>query len=575
MAEITPHSMAVNRPPHSMAVNTPPLAPLIDRSCKMVLTRMGSYNKWILTALAVSIVTGSVLASRTEAADSFDCFLEAERNGRQAQQAFQKCMNFTHGWLAHRDPKSGLIPRNLTSSPYWNAQDSAADNYPFMTLTAALLDREMFDGTMLNMLETEIRLTNRLDNLPDDFDFATQKFRLPGIEMRRLIFGGSEYVKDGLIPLTEWLGYSPWAGRMMGIQDSIWKHAPFDTKYGKIPSNDFEINGEQLQVLCRLYWMTGDERYREWAFRIADYYLLDHLPTDGERLSLDDHGCEIIGGLAGGYFLAAHTDPARREKYREPIHRLLDRILEIAINQDGLFHMVVNPISGEVTRSELTDNWGYDYNAVLNVAQLDNDPIYYAAVRNALENIHKYVLYPWEGGGSDGYSDAIEGGINLLNRIPVESGFEWVDDSMDILLAKQRADGVIEGWHGDGNFARTALMYALLKTQGVHVNHWRADLSFGAVREGNALYLSISGDWDWSGVAKFDLPRHREYFNLPADYPRINQFPEWFTVDPKTSYRVSVDGAKAVAKTGEELHKGFPVRVQRGTPLHITVRPAR
>ena len=24
----------------------------------------------------------------------------------------------------------------------------------------------------------------------------------------------------------------------------------------------------------------------------------------------------------------------------------------------------------------------------------------------------------------------------------------------------QKPDGIIEGWHGDGNFARTAIMYA-------------------------------------------------------------------------------------------------------------------
>ncbi|MGC9329289.1 MAG: hypothetical protein ACP5I1_16770, partial [Candidatus Hinthialibacter sp.] len=414
-----------------------------------------------------------------QAGDSFDCFLQAERNAWQAQKAYSACMQFTRGWLAHRDSRSGLIPRNLTRDNHWNAKDSAADNYSFMALTAALLDRELFNTVMISMLESEIRLTNRLDNLPDDFDFSTQKFLHENVDLNRLIFGGSEYVKDGLIPLTEWLGMSPWAGRMIGIQESIWKHAPFETGYGNLPSNDFEINGEQLQVLCRLYWMTGDEQYRDWAFRIADYYLLDHLPTDGERLSFDDHGCEIIGGLAGGYYLASKTDPDRRAKYREPMHRMLDRILEIGVNEDGLFHMTVNPQTADVLRDELTDNWGYDYNAILNVAQLDDESRYYEAVRHVLENIHQYVEYPWEGGGSDGYADSIEGGLNLLNRIPVNRGFQWVDDSMDILLAKQRPDGIIEGWHGDGNFARTALMYALWKTQGVHILPWRADVAYG------------------------------------------------------------------------------------------------
>ncbi len=508
------------------------------------------------------------------AGGAFDNFLKAERNGWQAQKAFQKCMNFTYGWLGHRDPRSGLIPRNLNRDNFWNAQDSAADNYPFMVLTASLLNRELFKGTMLDMLESEIIRTNRLDNLPDDFDFATQKFRLAEIDMNHLIFGGSEYVKDGLIPLTEWMGPSPWSSRMIGIQDSIWKHAAINTPYGKIPSINHEINGEQLQVLCRLYWMTGDERYKEWAFRLADYYLLEHLPTDNDNLSLDDHGCEIIGGLAGGYFLAAHTDAERREKYRAPIHRLLDRILEIAINEDGLFHMVVNPQTGEVKKEELTDNWGYDYNAVLNVAQLDDVDHYYEAMRHVLDNINKYVYYPWENGGSDGYADSIEGGLNLLNRIPNPKGFQWVDDSMEILLAKQREDGVIEGWHGDGNFARTALMYALWKTQGVHLVDWRADLAFGAVVDQGSLYLSIQGDWKWSGLVKFDIARHKVYFKLPSDYPRINQFPEWFTVDAGKSYKVCINGAEEITKTGQELITGLQISTKAGVPVNIKVSPA-
>lgn len=507
------------------------------------------------------------------AADTFDQFLQAERNAVQAQTAFQKCMNFTRGWLAHRDPKTGLIPRNLTKDFHWNAKDSAADNYPFMVLTSALLDKELFNGTMLNMLESEIRHTNRLDNLPDDFDFASQKFRLPDVDLPRLIFGGAEYIKDGLIPLTEWLGVSPWTGRMIGIEDSIWKYAPYETPYGRIPSNDFEVNGEQLQVLCRFYWMTGDPRYREWAFRLTDYYLLDYLPTDTERLSLDDHGCEIISGLTEGYLLAAYTDPERREKYREPIHRMLNRILEIAANEDGLFHMVINPKTGEIVTSELTDNWGYDYNGVLTVAQLDNDSRYYEAVRHVLENINRYLDYPWENRGSDGYADSIEGGINLLNRIPVESGFQWVDASMEIMLAKQRPDGIIEGWHGDGNFARTAIMYALWKTQGTHIQPWRADVAFGAVRGGETLCLTVRSDWIWSGVVQFDIPRHKVTFHLPSDYPRINQFPEWFTVDPERTYRVTVDGVDWGTKKGRELREGLSIQTQANVPIHLSVSP--
>lgn len=522
-----------------------------------------------------SIITICLVSMLSHSDIHIDNMMQAEQNAWKAQKTFQHCMDYVHGWLRHRDPKSGLIPRNLTRDWYWNAQDSAADNYPFMVLTCQMLDEELFRTTMHEMLQTEIRLTNRLDNLPDDFDFATQAFRKPAYDLRSLIFGGSEYVKDGLIPLIEWMGHSPWSGRMIGIIDSIWKHAPFETPYGLIPSDDFEINGEQLQVLCRLYWLSNDERYQAWAFRIADYYLLDHLPTDKDKLSLDDHGCEIISGLAGAYFLAYHTDPQRRDSYREPIHRMIDRLLEVAVNEDGLFYMVVNPKDGQVLNEELTDNWGYDYNAVLNVAMLENNQTYYDATERVLRNVINYVDYPWERGGADGMADSVEGGLNLLNRIPVDSGFEWVDKSMEILLAKQRYDGVIEGWHGDGNFTRTSLMYALWKTQGTTLHPWRADLAWGAVTQDDVLVLSIRGDWRWSGTVRFDRPRHKDFFRLPFDYPRINQFPEWFVVDGQVNYKVEIDNQPASSMSGAELLKGLKVEIQSGVPLHVTVQPVK
>ena len=424
---------------------------------------------------------------------------------------------------------------------------------------------------MRDMLETEIRLTNRVDNLPDDFDFATQKFRLPEVDMNRLIFGGSEYVKDGLIPMTEWLGRSPWSDRMLGINESVWKHAQVDTPFGKIPSKSHEVNGEQLQILCRLYWMTKDPRYQTWAFRLADYYFQEHLPTEAEYLSLDDHGCEVIGGLAGAYFLAAHTDPERKKKYHMPIHKMLDRILEVGMNENGFVYEAVNPQTGEIKREALSDNWGYDYNAFLNVAQIDNDERYFDAVRNVLANTPKYKDYKWEGGIADGYADAIEGGLNLLNRLPDDGAFEWVDYSTEIMLNIQRYDGIIEGWHGDGNYTRTALMYALWKTQGVYCKPWRADLCLGAVEKDGVVYLAMNADWNWSGKVIFDIPRHKEILNLPFDYPRINQFPEWFTVEADAPYNVKINDGETVNMPGRKLRAGLPLTVEAKKPVFVKV----
>ncbi|GAJ15655.1 unnamed protein product, partial [marine sediment metagenome] len=94
-------------------------------------------------------------------------------NGVLANEGFRRCRNFVAGWLKHADPKTGLIPRNLSrDKDIWNAKDSAADNYPFMVLTAAITDRSLFEGRMLDMLRTETKLTSRIGAMPDTYSFS-------------------------------------------------------------------------------------------------------------------------------------------------------------------------------------------------------------------------------------------------------------------------------------------------------------------------------------------------------------------------------------------------------------------
>ena len=84
--------------------------------------------------------------------------------------------------------------------------------------------------------------------------------------------------------------------------------------------------------------------------------------------------------------------------------------------------------------------------------------------------------------------------MNLYNREPVKSAALWVDDTMQDLWGQQRDSGIISGVYPDGNFARTSIMYALWKTQGVHVEPWRADVRVGAVLENGTLYVSLAAD---------------------------------------------------------------------------------
>ena len=131
----------------------------------------------------------------------------AIENGNLANEGFSRSLKFVEGWLSKTDSASGLIPTNFTkSSDVWEPHNSGADNYPFMVLTTYLLDKDLFNGKMREMLETDKKLTSRVKSLPDIYSFSKKNFLSDELKMNQVIFGTSEFIKDGLIPLTEYIG---------------------------------------------------------------------------------------------------------------------------------------------------------------------------------------------------------------------------------------------------------------------------------------------------------------------------------------------------------------------------------
>ena len=357
----------------------------------------------------------------------------------------------------YADPVSGLIPENLNEGiDRWTPHNSAADNYPFMVLVSALTDSALFYGKMWRMLETETALTSRIGQLPDSYSFSKKGFVNEEVDMEAIIFGASEYVKDGLLPLTEYLGPSPWSERMIAITDDVWAHALVQTEFGAIPSDNVEVNGEQLQVLSRLYWMTGEHKYLDWAIRLGDYYLLgeNHPTRDFESLRLNDHGCEIVSGLCELYASVHFAMPAKKEEYREAVHEMLDRILEIGRNEHGLFYVSVNPKTGEILEESVRDNWGYNFNGYYTVYLLDGEEKYRDALLQAFSNLGNYRNYNWESGSADGFADAIEGGLNLYMREPLTDVADWLDsDAEDLSSAIAHARSLKAALRGQAHDA--------------------------------------------------------------------------------------------------------------------------
>lgn len=538
--------------------------------------------------LVMALAPGAGAWGQRADGDDRSAFIQAAANARLANEAFVRSDRLMMDWLTLADPRSGLLPRNTTGDrDIWNAKDCAADLYPFLVLTAWYTRPELYTGRMQEMLLSETALTSRLGRLPDTYSFSKQGFAEARIDTASIMFGGAEYVKDGLMPITELLGPTPWRARMLGIVDDLWRYAPIETKYGRIVSLDPEVNGDMLLVLSRLYWMTREPRYLEYAIRLGDYYLLDaHHPTrDFPTLRLRDHGNEVVSGLTELYATVVKVQPQKAAAYRAPIHEMLDRILAVGRNEDGLFYNVIDPRAGRPVNANIADNFGYVLNGFYTMYQLDGTAAYRDAVRKALGALDaKYRGFDWENLGQDGDADAIEGALYLYNREPVPSAAAWMDYQIRWMWSKQdsahrpnlerwRGRGIVEGWYADGNFNRTSLMYALWKTQGTSVRPWRADVRFGAVRSGERLLVSIEADSAWSGELRFDAPRHRTILGLPADWPRINSYPEWYTVDERARYRVlDVASGRRLTLTGEQLARGLAVdaRSRRQVRLEIS-----
>ena len=154
-------------------------------------------------------------------------------------------------------------------------------------------------------------------------------------------------------------------------------------------------------------------------------------------------------------------------------------------------------------------------------------------------------------GSFDGYADAIESAIYLVSREPVPEAFDWIESEMEVMLAMQRADGHIEDWCGEGNFNRTALIYAYMQSQGVRPERWQPGI--GSARRARARGC-VCTSMDGPRRIQFDFARHRRVLNFAQNYVRLNEFPEWFTVDENHLYRCAVLGRSRSA--GSELIAG-------------------
>jgi hypothetical protein len=333
--------------------------------------------------------------------------------------------------------------------------------------------------------------------------------------------------------------------------------------------------------------MTSDRRFLEWARRIGDAYVQEVLPgnhglpatkwdfekhTGDRQCRLRDHGNELVVGLS-----LLHAVQPENTRDRAAIARMLDRILESA-NPDGMLYNQIDAATLKPVNKGLSDNWGYVYGAVYAFYQTTGETKYRDAVVRVLKNLPKYRNYDWENGSFDGYADTIESALYLVAREPVPEALDWIESEIAVMAAKQLPSGLVEHWYGEGNFNRTLMLYALMKSQGVRPDRWQPGVRYGAVRDNDRLYLSIEAAAGWNGLTRFDYARHRRIMNLDRNYVRLNEFPEWFAVDENRLYTLS-NGKEERVYLGSELIEGvrlepgeWTVAQQRGARFSVPAR---
>ena len=533
----------------------------------------------VVTALVLCSSLAPAVAGPEPPAGGGNLAIRAERFDRAVGAADR----VLRAWLSAADPRTGLLPDRLSGpgdgraagnrTREYTPHNSGADLYPYLILTAHLTDPALLDGRLLEMLRSEVSFTtSTMGGVPGALDLDTGRPGPPSL------FGAGEYAKDGLVTVTEYLGRTPWYARMVDMVADAMTHAAVESRFGRLPASDSELNGDYLQVLPRLALMTGDERFLEWGRRIADAYIEEVLPgsdglpaskwdftagTGDGTLRLRDHGNELVVGLVLQFAVEHARQTPRAARWRPVIARMLDRIVQSA-NPDGMLYNAVSTATLAPQSDRLSDNWGYVYGAVYTFYQITGEAKYRDAVLTVLGNLPKYRRHVWEPrniselplGSFDGYADAIESALYLVNREPVPAAIDWIESEMEVLLGMQRPDGHFEYWYGEGNFNRTALLYALMQSRGVRPVAWRPGVGVGAAPEGDGLRLLLRAEGPTA--VRFDFARHRRVMNLDRNYVRLNEFPEWFVVDETALYDVRpASGGGTLTRLGAELIAGI------------------
>ena len=197
--------------------------------------------------------------------------------------------------------------------------------------------------------------------------------------------------------------------------------------------------------------------------------------------SFRDHGNEILPGLSEIYFLERVLGRPQALLYRTPLKNFYDLVVKIGRTDDGLWYNTIDIKSHEPLDKEVADTWGYLLNGLQTFDLAEGTAIYADEIRRAMRAAAARKSFPWEPPmPHDGYADTIESMLYLLPWFDDPEYDRWVDDEIEVMFNMQSSAGAVSGGYLDGNFNRTALLYATYKTQGTTAHPWREDVYVGA-----------------------------------------------------------------------------------------------
>jgi hypothetical protein len=537
----------------------------------------------------------ALLDERARLHDAGDAAGVARLNAVLSTEAFERAAQVTVRWLDRRDGPTGLFPHTLRPKDrYFSYGDVGADLYPFLAIATRYLVYDRYPE-ILDALDAERNLS---PGFPRDRLLDTLELRPR--EPHDQMLADVEYAKDGLLPLVELLGPDPWLGRMLEVTDAVITESNVPTARGPIPSDAAEVNGSMLQVLARLSWQHDDPRYVAMGRRIAGAYLDDTLPVTGdippERwdfttqkpvgdpiLHLGDHGDEIVSGVIEWERVERRLGLPEQAAHRAAINRMLVRLLNVGRSPGGLWYDGIHYPTGKVQDRTLNDNWGYLGQAYLDQASvIRSAPMGDEAAADRFEQSARDMLTAtsgvrynkWERGDMDGYADTLESALYLLRYLDDPGASAWVDQQMAVLYGFQRDNGAVTDENIDGNYIRTAMLYGRWLTQSARVEPWSSTVALGAAADGACLQVHLHAADPWSGRLLFDGPRHQQNLGLDVDYPRLNQWQEWWTAEPGRRYTLTQPDSPDVQLDGAQLASGILASVSPGQEYQLRVCPA-